>query len=92
MNIFERLVITSTTKYLECKHIHENYFIDPFSSITHDTQKLFNNPFEVKTVFRDISGGFDKVWHVGLIIKIKRKSICGNILNTVRYFLNAHEQ
>ena len=35
--------------------------IDQFLSITHETYKSFDDGFEVRGVFRDISKAFDKV-------------------------------
>ena len=35
-------------------------------SITHEIYKSFDDGFEVRSVFLDISKAFDKVWHDGL--------------------------
>ena len=37
-------------------------------SITHEIYQLFDNGFEVRGIFRDISKAFDKVWHKGLFL------------------------
>ena len=47
---------------------------------------------EVRTVFLDISKAFDKVWHKGLIYKLKQNGISGNILNTIIDFLRFRKQ
>ena len=39
--------------------------------LTHDIYQSFNNGFEVRGVFIDISKAFDKVWHKGPICKLK---------------------
>ena len=48
-------------------------------SITHDIYKAFdgNAPLEVPGVFIDISKAFDRVWHKGLLFKLKRIGIDG---------------
>ena len=38
-------------------------------SITHEIYQSFDNGFEVRGIFLDISKSFDKVWHKGLIFK-----------------------
>ena len=40
-------------------------------SITHDIYKSFDQECEVRGVFLHISKVFDKVWHVGIIFKLK---------------------
>ena len=43
---------------------------------------------EVRVVFCDISKAFDRVWHAGLIHKIKAAGISGNLL---KWFVSYHE-
>ena len=49
-------------------------------SITSDIYKNFENLEETRAVFLDISKAFDKVWHEGLIHKLKTNGISGNSL------------
>ena len=42
---------------------------------------------EVRSVFNDISKAFDRVWHRGLIAKLKHYGICGPLLNWVQSYL-----
>ena len=51
--------------------------------ITHEIYQSFDDNLEVRAVFLDISKAFDKVWHGGLIYKLKQDGILGNILNTI---------
>ena len=49
-------------------------------------------PFE-HTVFLDISKAFDKVWHEGIIFKLKCNGISGNLLNPFEnYLLNSYQR
>ena len=47
---------------------------------------------EVRSVFLDISKAFDKVWHDGLIFKLKQNGICGNLINLFHSYLNNRMQ
>ena len=43
---------------------------------------------EVRGVFLDMSKTFDKVWHEGLIYKLRQIGISGNVLLLINSFLN----
>ena len=79
--VFERLVYNSLFEYFI-----ENGLISPnqsgftsgdsctnqLISITHEIYQFFDDGFEVRGVFLDISKAFDKVWHNGLTYKLKQ--------------------
>ena len=50
------------------------------------------NSLEVRAVFLDISKAFDKVWHDGLIFKLKQNGIRGNLLNFFTSYLEDRQQ
>ena len=50
-------------------------YINQLISITHEIYESFDDGFEVRGVFLDISKAFDKVWHEGLIYKMKQNGI-----------------
>ena len=56
-------------------------------AITHEIYKSFDKGFEVRGVFLDILKAFDKVWHEGLIFKLKHNSMSGNLINLLCDFL-----
>ena len=60
-------------------------------SVTHEIYHSFDNGFEVRGVFLDISKAFDKVWHNGLIYKLKQNGVAGDLLDTLTNFLK-HRQ
>ena len=57
--------------------------------ITHEIFSSFDcNPsLEVRSIFLDISKAFDKVWHEGLLYKLKSFGISGNLLNLIKHYL-----
>ena len=61
-------------------------------SIIHEIYKSFHEGYETRGVFLDISKAFDKVWHEGLLYKLKENSISGKLLNTVKDFLYQRKQ
>ena len=59
-------------------------------SIVHDIYASFdcNPPRDVRGVFLDISKAFDRVWHEGLIYKIKSIGVTGLPLELIQSFLS----
>ena len=62
--------------------------INQLISITHEIYQSFEDRLEVRGVFLDISKAFHKVWHEGLIYKLKQNEVKGNLLETLTNFLN----
>ena len=62
--------------------------INQLISITHKIYKSFDDGYEVRGVFLDISKAFDKVWHQGLHYKLRQKGISGELLNILTDFLD----
>ena len=52
----------------------------------------FDDGFEVRGVFLDISKAFDKVWHKGIIFKLKQNGISGKLLSVLSDFLKDRKQ
>ena len=63
-------------------------------TITHEIFSSFDcNPsLEVRSIFLDISKAFDKVWHEGLLYKLKSFGISGNLLNLIKHYLTDRSQ
>ena len=61
-------------------------------SITHEIHKAFDDGNEIRAVFLDISKAFDTVWHEGLIFKLKRIGVEGDMINIIQSFLSNRKQ
>ena len=44
-------------------------------------------PLDVRSVYLDISKAFDRVWHDGLIYKIRQTGVSGQLLSLIQSFL-----
>ena len=54
--------------------------------------KALDDGLEVRVVFFDISKAFDKVWHRGLLLKLKHAGIKDNLLNWFSNYLYQRHQ
>ena len=63
-------------------------------SIIHEIQTAFDeNPtVDVREVFLDLSNAFDKVWHDGIIFKLKAYDVEGELLSLLKIYLENREQ
>ena len=66
--------------------------INQLLSIIHEIYQTFDEGFDVCGVFLDISKAFDKVWHDGIVSKLKQNDISGNLLNLLLNFLRNRKQ
>ena len=70
-----------------------DFCINQLLSITHKIYTSFDNGLEeVRGVLPDISKAFDKLWHKGLIFKLKWNSISGEHLHILSDFLSIRKQ
>ena len=97
--IFERLIFNEIFIYIY-KLISKNHSgFQPgdscsyqLLSITHEIFTSFDNGLEVRSVFLDIFKTFDKVWHEGLIFKLKQNGFSGERLHILSDFLSNKKQ
>ena len=96
--IFEKLIFNSLYQHLNVNGLlnpNQSVFhpgdstINQLLSIVHTISAAFNcNPtLDVRSVFLDISKAFDRVWHKGLIYKLRRCGVSGNLLSVIQSFL-----
>ena len=60
--------------------------------MTNEFGKALDEGKEIRVVFCDISKAFDRVWHKGLIYKLKAIGIKGNLLNWIENYLSERKQ
>ena len=67
-------------------------YINQLLSITHYIYHSFDEGFETRAIFLDISKAFDKVWHEGLIYKLRQHGFSGDLLSLLIDFLTNRKQ
>ena len=102
-NIFEKITLNNLYSYLNVYNlitINQSGF-RPGDSTTNqllffvdEIHQAFEDPksLEVRAVFLDISKAFDKVWHDGLIFKLKQNGISGCLLQLFENYLLNRKQ
>ena len=66
--------------------------LDALSLATQKWEDALDRGKEVRVVSLDISRAFDKVWHPGLIAKLKAAGIGGNLLSWLISFISGRSQ
>ena len=103
-NVSERIIFNSLFNYFlenklfttKCQSgfLPGDSCISQLLSITHEVYKSFDcNPsVDVSGSFLDISKAFDKVWHDGLIYKLKSYGVENKLLNLIQNYLTNRQQ
>ena len=101
--MFEKIIFNNLYKYLNTNNLitkNQSGF-RPCDSTTNqllylvnEIHKAFDDPksLEVRAVFLDISKAFDKVWHDGLLYKLKQNGISGCLLKLSKNYLHNRNQ
>ena len=101
--MFEKLVFNNLYSYLNANSLitkNQSGFRPGDSTtnqllyIIHQIHKSFDYPkcLEVRAVFLDISKAFDKVWHEGLLFKLKQNGVSGKLLKLFESYLSNRQQ
>ena len=101
--IFEKIVFNHLYSYLTTNNLitKKQSGFRPGDSTTNQLLDLIDTihqsfdalpTLEVRAVFMDISKAFDKVWHEGLIFKLKQNGISGSLLNFLKNYLSNRKQ
>ena len=101
--IFEKIIFNNLYSYLNVNNLitkNQSGFRPGDSTtnqllyLVNEIHKAFENPksLEVRAVFLDISKAFDKVWHKGLLFKLKQNGVSGSLLMFFQDYLNNRKQ
>ena len=99
--IFERILFKDLFNYFHKNHFFTVWIftrcilcISQLRSIVHDINSSFDcDPtIDVRGVFLDISKAFDKVWHDGILFKLKTYGVKGKLLILIKNYLHARYQ
>ena len=101
--IFEKIIFNQLYSFLNSNNLitkNQSGFRSGDSTsnqlleLVNEIHTAFDNSksLEVRSVFLDISKAFDKVWHQGLIFKLKQNGIHGNLLALFDNYLSGRKQ
>ena len=97
--IFEKVVFNGIYNFLLNKRLlnpNQSGFrpsvscINQLLGITHEIFESFycNPSLQVRSAFQDISKAFDRVWHKGLLYKLKSMGISGELYELIENYLS----
>ena len=99
--LLERIVFKSVYNFFH-KHnlltVHQSGFrpkdstVNQLAFLYHTFCQALDQKKDIRIVFCDISKAFDRVWHTGLIFKLKRLGISGNLLDFMQDYLSNRQQ
>ena len=99
--IFEKIVFKYLYNYFRDHFlisVWQSGFVPGSSTITQFIEiydqfcKAVNNGKEIRVVFLDISKAFDRVWHKGLLHKLRKCGITGRLLDWLKDYLTDRQQ
>ena len=101
--VFERIVFKNLYNHLKTNNLitkNQSGFTPGDSgtnqliSLVHDIHTAFddNRCLEVRSVYLDMSKAFDKVWHEGLLFKLKQNGVEGKLLEFFKNYLSNRRQ
>ncbi len=71
---------------------HGDSTVYQLTNIVHRIYKNMDDEFETCMVFLDISKAFDKVYHRGLLFKLRQIGICGSLLDWIESYISNRKQ
>ena len=97
--IFEKLIFDRIFDFIDKNNLFNDNqsgsrpndsYIHQLIAITHNILSVFDdNPLlEIRGAFLDLSEAFDRVWHDGLLYKLKSNGIDGSFFKHIKSFLN----
>lgn len=99
--VFEKLVYDKLYNYLCLNNLlnsknsgfrHGDSTINQLVSISDKLYRALDNRQEARMVFLDASKAFDKVWHKGLLFKLKQLGLQGTVIDWLSSYLDKRRQ
>ncbi|MCG8048538.1 MAG: reverse transcriptase domain-containing protein [Candidatus Thiodiazotropha endolucinida] len=99
--LMEKIIFKYLYNYLEQNNIltkHQSGFrpndstVNQLLEIYHTILESLDKGKEIKFIFCDVSKAFDKVWHDGLLHKLQKYGIGGNLLEWFKSYLSDRKQ
>ena len=99
--IMERLVFIELYEYFTANNLLTQFnsgfkkndsTVNQLINIVHHIYKGLDSHYDVCMVFLDVSKAFDKVYHRGLLFKLKQLGICGNLFKWLESYLSCRKQ
>ena len=94
--VYERILVKNITNFFDTHHLISNRQFgfrskrsvsDLLLQLTTTWQKSLENGKDTCVIALDIAGAFDRVWHKGLIAKLKSLGISGDLLLLLQDYL-----
>ena len=99
--IFERIIFKHVYNHLHVNRLiskHQSGFqpnestVNQLAFMYHEFSEALDRKKDVRIVFCDVSKAFDKVWHLGIIFKLKQLGIDGILLDWFTDYLKNRKQ
>ena len=99
--MLEKIIFKYLYNYLEANHVITNFqsgfrpkdsTVNQLLEIYHTIVENLDKGKEIKFIFCDISKAFDKVWHDGLLFKLRKYGITSNLLTWFKSYLSNRKQ
>ena len=99
--LFEKLLYDQMYTYFTRNNLlskHQSGFrsgdgtINRLAQFVHTCKKQISDGNSIPTIFLDISKAFDRVFHKGLIHKLKQVGISGNLLQVIKSYISNRQQ
>ena len=85
--IYQYVIINNLISHNQSGFIKSDSCVNRLFYFVQKVNEALNNKMQVATIFLDIKKAFDKVWHKGLLFKLKRIGINGKLLDLLSSYL-----
>ena len=99
--LFERIIFKNVYNFFQDNKVlteHQSGFrpgdstVNQLAYLYHTFCEALDRKKDIRIIFFDISKAFDRVWHDGLIYKLKHLGINGNLLSFFKDYLDNRQQ